>query len=897
MTEPGLRTSPDALLEEARREGRGRLKIFLGAAPGVGKTYAMLEAARLARRHGIDLVVGIVETHGRAETQALLDGLESLPRRSQPYRGRSFSELDVDALIRRRPQLALIDELAHSNIPGSRHVKRHQDVADVLAAGIDVWSTLNVQHLESLNDAVARITGVRVRETLPDTVLEQADEIELIDLPPGELMKRLEQGRVYLGEQARQAREHFFTPANLTALRELAMRTAAERVDLQMQKLLRRQAVQGPWPTRDRLLVCIGGEAMGRRIVRTAARLADLRGAQWIAVHVINSRAGTLPSGIKDRIADTLRLAEQLGGEAVTIPGEQVAAEILRYARSRNVTQIVVGRPRARGLRSLFGRSVARALLFGARDIEISVVPWEEEAAPASPAGAPPRRARRWTECGWALLGATGATALGLALQGVVGVPNLAVIYLLAVLFVALRVGTVAAGVAAGLSATGFNYFFTEPRYSLAMQHHQDIVTLLLLILSAAFTSRLGAQINAQMAALRKTAGRTANLHAFSRKVAAAIGREEVLAAIVEHAKATLACDCVAVVEPPAPRVLAAARRGIGPDYQFPPTEQAAASWSWNHGRPAGFSTDTLPAAQWLFVPLRVSRRTVGLLGLNMRERGRPFSAGQRRLLDAISDQAAVALERVMLVAQVEGRRLASETEQLRSALLASVSHDLRTPLVAILGAASSLRSQDGKLSGAARAELLETIEDEAGRLNRFVQNLLDMTRLGHGRLTLKRDWCDVRELLSEARRRLSRELAGFEVSIDGGPQPRLLHVDPTLIGQVFVNVLDNAAKYSPPGGRIRIGIRPAAEQLVVEIEDEGPGIPATDRETVFDLFYRVDSRDHRRAGTGLGLSICRGLLEAHGGSIQALPRAEGSGTVIRMTLPLPAPSGAPRSA
>lgn len=882
------RPSPEALLEEARREGRGRLKIFLGAAPGVGKTFAMLEAARLMLKQGTDVVVGIVETHGRAETQALVGGFDVLPRRQMEYRGRRFEELDTDALIRRKPALALIDELAHTNVAGSRHVKRHQDVEDVLAAGIDVWTTLNVQHLESLNDVVARITGVRVRETLPDSVLDKADEIELIDLPSGELLKRLEEGKVYLGEHAKQARESFFTPANLTALRELAMRAAAERVDLQMQGLLRRHKVQGPWPTRDRLLVCVGGQAVGKSLVRAAARLADLRGAQWIAVHVINSRANTLPNAIKDQIAETLRLAESLGGEAVTIPGENVAQEILGFARGRNVTQIVIARPQGTNLRHLFGKSVARSLMFGAKDIEVTIVPAEEARSQARDEERAALNFGDWRGYVWAVAAAAAATASGMALRGTLGVPNLAMIFLLAVLFVALRVGTVAAAVSSVLSALAFNFFFTEPRFSFAMARYQDIVTLVLLLGGAVFTGRLGAQIRGQMDALRKTARRTSNLNEFSRKVAGAMGREEVLTAIVEHVNATMQCSCCVIVEAPLPRVIAAARRELGADYQFPEIDQAAARWSWEHGQVSGFATQTLPAAQWLFVPLRVSRRVVGLLGLNMRARRRPFSAGQRRLVDAIADQAAVALERVQLVQEVEDKRMAGEAEQLRSALLASVSHDLRTPLVSILGAASSLRAQGDKLAPAARGELLESIEDEAQRLNRFVQNLLDMTRLGHGKLELKRDWCDLRDLLKRARERLARELQGLTVTIAVDPGTPLVHVDPMLIEQVFVNVLENAVKFSPRGGTVRVSARQSPDAIIVDIEDEGPGIPAQDRERVFDLFYRVESKDHVKPGTGLGLSICRGLLEAHGGSIQALPASKASGTLVRVTLPRP---------
>lgn len=849
----------------------------------------MLEMARIARKQGLDVVIGIVETHGRSDTQALLGEIETLPLRQQRYQNRLFAELDTDALIQRRPQLALIDELAHSNVPGSRHVKRHQDVEDVLAAGIDVWTTLNVQHLESLNDVVTRITGVRVRETLPDTVLARADDIELVDLPSGELLRRLDEGKIYLGDHARQAREHFFTPANLTALRELALRAAADRVDSQMQSLLRRHSVQGPWPTRDRLLVCVGGNSVGKRLVRSAARLANQRGVQWIAIHVINSRANTLSDEAKDRIAEVLRLAEELGAEALTLPGEHVAREILDFARARNVTQIVIGQPRRPRMQRLLGRSVAHALALNAQDIEVTLVPRETDRnldKTPSPGVLALLAAENGRDYAKALLATALATGVGVVVEKLVGLHNLTMVYLLAVMLIALRIGLLASVFTALTSAVCFNYFFIEPRYTLMMEHRQDAFTLGLLLAAAVFTGQVGRQIKGQMEALRKTARRTSNLNEFTRKVAAALGREEVLLAITNHIESTLQCACAVIPEPPTEGMIAVARRGIGADFQWPDTARAAAQWSWEHVQPAGYGTATLPAADWLFVPMRASRRVVGLLALEMRDRNRPFSAGQKRLLDAIADQAAVALERVLLVHEVEEKRIAGEAEQLRAALLASVSHDLRTPLVSILGAASSLRSQSSKLDAQASDQLLETIEEEAERLNRFVQNLLDMTRLGHGKLKPRLDWCDLRDLIRQAQSRLARQLAGFEVKLECDPQLSLAQLDPMLIEQVFVNLLDNAAKYSPKDGTIRIGCRAQREDFVIDVEDQGPGIPVADRERVFDPFYRVQAKDHVQPGTGLGLSICRGILDAHGGSIRALSRARGDGTLMRITLP-----------
>jgi len=893
MNASGSRPSPDALLEEARQEGRGRLKLFLGAAPGVGKTYDMLRAAQAARAQGIDVVVGIVETHGRQETESLLGGLEILPRRAVQYRGQGFGELDVDALIARRPRLALIDELAHTNVPGSRHVKRWQDVEDVLAAGIDVMTTLNVQHLESLNDVVTRITGVRVRETLPDTFLERADSIELVDLPPDELIQRLADGKVYLGEQAARARERFFQRGNLTALRELAMRVAAERVDQQMLAYMHRHAVAGPWPTRDRLLVCVGSDSVGRSLIRAAARLAEQRGAAWIAVHVIDSRAHRLPDAQKDRIAETLRMAGELGGEALTIPGERVGAEIVRFARSRNVTQIILGRPRRWGWRLLRPQAIVRELLRDAVDFEVVLVPTEAHTE-AGPQGwhwrrLLPEEAPRQFAPPTAIVAVT--TALGVLADPWLGTENIATLYLLAVLASAVRWGASPAVLASVLGATCFNFFFTEPRYSLSMSRHQDMLTLLVFLVVAVLMGRLGSQLRSQMEALRKTARRNANLNEFARRVAGAIGRDEVLDAIVEHVRATLDLPCVAIVEAPVEGLQIAARRGIGPDYQFRETERAAAQWSWQHRQPAGFSTQTLPNAQWLFVPLTTAQRVVGLLGLHLRERKRAPSAGQRRLLDAIADQAAVALERMLLASEIEQGRVVSETEQLRSALLSSVSHDLRTPLASILGAATSLQAQSERLAPQDRAELLATVVEEAERLNRFVQNLLDMTRLGSGQLTPKREWCELPELVGKAIARLHARVAPQQIRMEPpAASLPLVQVDPVLIEQALVNVLDNAVKYSPAGALVTVRLGTDPKSVWLRVRDLGPGIPEADRERVFDLFYRVQSRDHTLPGTGLGLAICRGLLQVHGGSVRALAPTDGIGTVIEMRLPRETP-------
>lgn len=893
-----VRPDPESLLREALREGRGRLKIFLGAAPGVGKTYAMLEAGQQRRREGIDVVAGIIETHGRAETAALVEGLEVLPARQLRYRDREFQELDLDAVLARRPALALVDELAHSNVPGSRHLKRHQDVAELIGAGIDVYTTLNVQHLESLNDVVAKISGVRVRETLPDHVVDNADEIELVDLPPDELIQRLRDGKIYRPDQARSALDQFFGRGNLIALRELAMRTAAERVDADVRRYLDRHSAQGPWPTRDRLIVGVGGGADGRSLVRSAARIAEARRLPWIAVHVIDSRANLLPDRLKDRIAETLRLAEQLGAETVTIPGEAVAEELLAYARSRNATQIVLGRSPKRPWFRLWPPGVGQQLFADAKDFDVTVVAQAEPRPGESVRPTPPPGPGDWSLTRRAavetLLGVAAATALSALLEHLLPPSNLSLVYLVVVLQVALRHGQAAALAASVLSFITLNLLFTDPRLSLSVSRSEEWLTLLFFMLIALLAGRVASQVRGQMSALRKTARRTSNLADLSRRLAGSVDRGQVCRAIVEHVRETVGCSCLVITEEPGPRLLPAARVGISQDYQFRDIDQAAATWCWQHRQPAGWSSATLPGSSWLFVPLETARGIAGALGIKD-ERKRPFSAGQRRLLDALCDQAAVALERVALGQELERSRLTSETESLRSALLSSVSHDLRTPLVSIIGSAHSLLDPAAPLPPPARDTLVQTVLDEAERLNRFVQNLLDMTRLGYGGPALNPEWCDLRELASDAIRGLARVLEPHRLDLDFEAELPLVRVDPILIRQVLVNLLDNAAKYAPPGTAIRIEGRAVGTQLRVRVIDQGPGIPLADREAVFDSFYRVRDTDRRVAGTGLGLSICRGLVAAHGGTIRALAAPDGRGACLEVMLPIePMPSSKP---
>ena len=877
------RPSPDALLAEITRETRGRLKIFLGAAPGVGKTYAMLQAAHHRMRDGVDVAAGVVETHGRRETDALLRGIEVVPSRHQHYRGHDFHEMDLDALLARRPTLALVDELAHTNIPGSRHLKRWQDVEDLRAAGIDVYATLNIQHLESLNDVVEQISGVKVRETLPDSVLSRADEIELIDLPPDELIKRLHEGKVYVPEQARRAVNNFFSPGNLTALREMALRHAAERVDAQMVDYMRAHAIAGPWPARERILVCIDERVDAQRLVRVAKRTAERRSAAWVAVTVETNNSQSVGEGEKDFIAQAMRLAAQLGGETQVLQGDDVVSTILDFARERNATQIVVGRSRPRKWR--LGRSVTDQLIAEAGEYNVFVVGGQDDDKPPPPVRVRKEEPRDWFGYAFAFTATLCATGLGFLIDKWLPVASISVAYLLAVMVVAMRSGLRPSVLSSVWSFLAFNFFFTEPKWSFAVSDTQNVLTLVFFLIAAFIVSNMASRLRAQVHTSRASARRTANLYDFSRKVTGAASLDDVLWAVVHHVSSTITGKSLVLLPDEHGLSIAA---GYPPEDELDDRSQAAADWSWSHGKPAGRGSATLPTSLWLFLPLKTARSAVGVLGVQMLEDADLPSPAQMRLLETLADQAAIAIERTTLVADIETARVATERERLRSALLSSLSHDLRTPLVSIMGAASSLITLDQALSGHDRLDLAHTVLDEAERLNRFVQNLLDMTKLGAGALKPRVDWADLHDIVRAATSRAERLSNRHIVRVEIAPGMPLLCVDPVLIEQVIFNLLDNACKYAPAGTVVKVWAIKTVQHISIEIADQGPGIPPEDREKVFDMFYRINQSDSQTAGTGLGLAICRGIIQAHGGTIHAEPGLHGSGTAILVHLPLP---------
>ena len=872
------RPSPDALLETAQQSARGRLKVFLGAAPGVGKTFEMLSAARARYQEGVDVVVGVVETHGRRETEALLDGMEIIPRRPVDYRGRTLAELDLDALLARRPQLALVDELAHTNAPGSRHPKRYMDVDELIAAGIDVYTTLNVQHVESLNDVIAQITRIRVRETVPDSIIDKADDIELIDLTPEDLIQRLRDGKVYVPHQAERAIRHYFSPGNLTALRELALRRTAQRVDKQMVRYMQAHAISGPWAAGERILACIGSDVAGADVVRHAKRMADSLKAPWTAVHVETGRDLNLGEAERDRIAEAMRLAERLGAETVTLPGQDVADTIAEYARANNVTHIIiVQQPRA-WWRELFYGSLAQQLIRKSGGAGVHVLGRNSDASK-------PREFVVRTGEARAYLGSLAFVAVSLGgallLHQRLGVASVAMAFLTAVLVSAVVYGLWPALFASFVSVLAYNFFFLPPLYTFTIADPENVAALFFFGVTAVIASNLTARVRAQAIVARQRARTTEELYQFSRKLASAANLDDLLWATV-HQIALMLKVRVVILLPEDGRV--AVRAGFPPEDMLDDADLAAAKWSWERNRTAGRGSDTLPGAKRLFMPMNTGRGAVGVVGIDSDEPGPILTPDQHRLLDALADQAALAIERVNLVEDVDRARLVAETDRLRAALLTSISHDLRTPLASILGSATSLSEA---MDASTRLDLIHNIQDEAERLNRFIGNLLDMTRLKSGPLRLRTGAIELSDAIGSALRRASKILAEHRTQVVLQPNLPMLDLDEVLFEQVLFNLLDNASKYAPAGSLVTIKARQDGGNVVVQVLDEGPGIPPADLEHVFDKFYRVGGADRRRAGTGLGLAICRGFVEAMHGSIVATNRTDRSGAVFTMTLPV----------
>ena len=884
------RPSPEALLRQAGQETRGHLKIFLGAAPGVGKTYEMLQAAHAKRREGLDLVVGVVETHGRKETQALIEGLEITSRQRVEYKGHRLEEMDLDAILKRRPQLVLVDELAHTNAPGTRHPKRYMDVEELLGAGIDVYATLNIQHVESLNDVVARITRIRVRETVPDSIIDRADEIELVDLTPDDLIQRLREGKVYLPHHAERAIRHYFQPGNLTALRELALRRTAQRVDAQMIDYMRAHAIAGPWAAGERILVGVNQDPSCASVVRYARRLADRLHAPWSAIHIETSRTQRLTAGERDRIAECLRLAERLGGEALTVPGANVTEGILEHARTNNFTHLVIAKSKRPRWSEWLRGSTTHRLIRQAGDISVHVIAERRE-----PLEEPVRTAAITAEGGPALdpkhyLGAAGfvavALALGVVLQQFLAVSNIALVFLTAVLACAIAYGLLPSLFACLLSVLAYNFFFLPPLYTFTIADPENVVALFFFAVVAVIVSNLTARVRAQALTARQRAKTTEDLYLFARKLSSTAVLDDLLWATAFQIASMLKVNVVLLL-PEGGSV--AVRAAYPPEDTLDEADLAAAKWSWENDQPAGRGADTLPGAKRLFLPMRTGRGPVGIVGLDSDRAGPLLAPDQRRLFNALADQAALAIERIGLAQDVERAQVAAETERLRSSLLTSISHDLRTPLASILGSATSLKNYRATLDEAAQDELIGTIQEESERLNRFIANLLDMTRLEAGAVQPKSDLVDIADIVGSALGRAGKVLAQHRVVVELADDLPMVKLDPVLFEQVLFNLLDNAAKYAPGGTEVRLSAGREGDHLRLRVIDEGPGIPPADLERIFDKFYRVQAADSRRVGTGLGLAICRGFVDAMGGTITGSNRPDRRGAVFTITFPLSA--------
>ncbi|RUU34969.1 sensor histidine kinase KdpD [Mesorhizobium sp. M6A.T.Ce.TU.002.03.1.1] len=881
------RPSPDALLDHAEREARGRLRIFLGAAPGVGKTCEMLMSGRARLADGVDVVIGVVETHGRKETQALVDGYELIPRRQVDYKGRILEEMDLDAILARRPALVLVDELAHTNAQGSRHPKRYLDVQEILTHGIDVYTTLNIQHVESLNDVVAQITRVRVRETVPDSIIDQADDIEIIDLTPDDLIKRLEEGKVYIPSTAQRAIENYFSPGNLTALRELALRRTAQRVDEQLLIHMQAHAIPGPWAASERVLVWVDEDPRSASLVRYARRQAERLRAPWLALYVETPRSTGLSEQDRDRLASTLRLAEQLGGAAVTIPGQDVAADILRYAAANNVTHIITGKPRKPRWRQLFDGAVTYDLIRDAGKISVHVVSGDVQAQAQPSRGITPAHPARFDIKPYLIVTGYVVAGLlfGLLLSRVLDVRNIALVFLMAVLVSAVTAGLWPAIFASVLSTLAFNFFFLDPLYTFNISDTESVVALGFLFCVAIIASNLTARVQRQAVAAQSRARTTEDLYLFSKKLAGTATLDDVLWATAFQIASMLKLRVVLLLPENGSITVKA---GYPPDDTLVEADIAAARWAWEHNRAAGRGADTLPGAKRLYLPLRTGRTAVGVVGLDNDKQGPLLTPEQQRLLDALADQAAVAIERIQLVADVDRAKLAAEADRLRSALLTSISHDLKTPLAAIMGAAGTLREFAPALPEQDRADLLSTVLDESERLNRFIANLLDMTKIESGAMEPNYAFHYVGDIVGSALYRARKIIGEHKADIDIPADLPMLRLDPVLFEQVLFNLLDNAAKYAPPGSTIRLQGWLDNGFVILQIMDEGPGIPPADLQRVFDTFYRVRKGDQVRAGTGLGLSICRGFIEAMGGTISAASRTDRSGAVFTIRMPVP---------
>ncbi|MGE0397323.1 MAG: DUF4118 domain-containing protein [Kofleriaceae bacterium] len=880
------RPDPDALLAQMKAEetraNRARLKLFFGASPGVGKTYTMLEEARRLRLAGEDVVIGIVETHGRPETEKLVGDLPLIARRQIDHRGVRLTELDLDAAIARKPGVILVDELAHTNAPGSKHVKRWQDVLELLDAGIDVYTTLNVQHLESLGDVVQQITGVKVRETVPDAVIERADEIELVDIPPEELLERLAEGKVYLPDQAQRAAKNFFQRGNLLALRELALRRTAERVDADVLAYRKQQGISAAWPASERILVAVGPSPGSERLIRATKRIAEGLHAQWVAAHVEVLGAPPLSDKDRERIENHLRLAESLGADIVRLAGKTVADALLSHAREHNVTRIVAGKPTHSRWRDLVRGSLLDTLIRGSGAIEIHVIAPIEGGPPYRPAP-PTMEAAQVSAYLYAALAIAIVTVLGLLLEPYTELADITMLYLIGIA-VAAMFGRGPSLLASSMAVAAFDFCFVPPRFTFAVSDARHLLTFAVMFGAALVISTLTLRLRRQERDAIVRERNTAALLAFTREIAAATTTGDVAAVTVKHIEDVFpVAASVLVPEDDDPGALSSAA-GLMP---LAGQEQAVARWAFEHGEPAGLGTDTLPGSRVLAVPLVAGEEQpgVGVIAVQARQDPRRLGGASLPMLEAFARQAGLALARVRSIQEAQRSALRAHTEELRSSLLSAVSHDLRTPLAVITGAATTLRDDGARLAPAARDELLGSIVEDAKRLERVLGNLLQLTRVESG-LKPNREQIPVEELVGGVLTRLEDSLGDRPVVIDV-PSDLVISVDPVLFEQVLINLVDNALKHGAPPFEIsakRTATGPGAS-IEISVRDHGAGVPDGQETRLFDKFVRASTAP----GAGLGLAVVRAIVEAHDGQV-SVERPSDGGARFRIVLPTGAP-------
>ncbi|MCB0154804.1 MAG: sensor histidine kinase KdpD, partial [Anaerolineae bacterium] len=844
---------------------------------------AMLEAAHQRLADGRDVVAAYLETHGRPETETLLSGLEIIPRRQLAYRGVTLSEMNLDAVLTRHPDIALVDELAHTNAPDSRHTKRYLDVLELLDAGIDVYTTVNIQHLESLNDVVARITGVTVRETVPDRILDEAHEIELIDLPADELRQRLTEGKVYVPAQASQAIEKFFRPGNLAALRELALRRAADRIDEQMRTYMQTHAISGPWPAGERLLVCVSPSPLSERLVRAARRLAVRLNAEWFALYIETPGQTHLSAAAHSRVAHNLHLAESLGAKTRRVTGNSAAETIVEFAKAHNISKIVAGKPLRPRWQELWRGSVVDQIIRHSGDLDIYVISSAPEQPEPSLRLAAIKQPHLWRSYAWSTGLVAFATLIGFPLRSFINPINLVMLYLLVVVIAALRLGRRPAILASFLSMVAFNYVFVPPYYTYVVSDAQFLLTLAVLLGVGLVISTLTAQVREQAGAAQRRETLTATLYELSRNLAAAAEPAGIAQIVVDQVHQNFGGQATILLPEPDKQNLQPCLRNS--TFAYDKNEAAVAMWVFQHSRPAGRGTDTLAGVKGLYLPLETAHNVIGVLGVHLAAEA-ALTSEQWRLLESFANQAAQALRRVQLAEEAGQAQLLRETEKLQTVLLNSISHDLRTPLASITGALSSLQDDAAVLDKPARLTLLTTAREQAERLNDLVGNLLEMTRLESGSLRLKLELGDIEDLVGVALAQLGHRLGERVVHIEIPETMPLVPMDLVLVAQALVNLLDNALKYAPPAQPITLRASVAGAEAHLEVIDRGLGIPESELQRIFDKFYRGRS-PNGIGGTGLGLAISKGLIEAHGGRVWAERRQPAGETVFTLALPL----------